>query len=177
MNLSILLTDFIDTKGMLKTYRFIPINQYNRIVVDRLSDICTDVKGNTDKDVGLLRVYNSDKCQLLSTTCKIKDFTDSYGKIFFCFEHMFIPVESSRYGSCGIYNFILPVDYRLTELHIVDPFDNNKNLKRKSTLNMMFFMIAKAIFKLYKCSYVRQEEIFLLFLQEKHVLMMVRTNL
>ena len=64
MNLSILLTDFIDTKGMLKTYRFIPINQYNRIVVDRLSDICTDVKGNTDKDVGLLRVYNSDKCQL-----------------------------------------------------------------------------------------------------------------
>ena len=75
MNLSILLTDFIDTKGMLKTYRFIPINQYNRIVVDRLSDICTDVKGNTDKDVGLLRVYNSDKCQLLSTTCKIKDFT------------------------------------------------------------------------------------------------------
>lgn len=68
MNLSILLTDFIDTKGMLKTYRFIPINQYNRIVVDRLSDICTDVKGNTDKDVGLLRVYNSDKCQLLSTT-------------------------------------------------------------------------------------------------------------
>ena len=29
MNLSILLTDFIDTKGMLKTYRFIPINQYN----------------------------------------------------------------------------------------------------------------------------------------------------
>jgi len=44
MNLSILLTDFIDTKGMLKTYRFIPINQYNRIVVDRLSDICTDVK-------------------------------------------------------------------------------------------------------------------------------------
>ena len=131
MNLSILLTDFIDTKGMLKTYRFIPINQYNRIVVDRLSDICTDVKGNTDKDVGLLRVYNSDKCQLLSTTCKIKDFTDSYGKIFFCFEHMFIPVESSRYGSCGIYNFILPVDYRLTELHIVDPFDNNKNLKKK----------------------------------------------
>lgn len=72
MNLSILLTDFIDTKGMLKTYRFIPINQYNRIVVDRLSDICTDVKGNTDKDVGLLRVYNSDKCQLLSTTCKSK---------------------------------------------------------------------------------------------------------
>ncbi len=131
MNLSILLTDFIDTKGMLKTYRFIPINQYNRIVVDRLSDICTDVKENTDKDVGLLRVYNSDKCQLLSTTCKIKDFTDSYGKIFFCFEHMFIPVESSRYGSCGIYNFILPVDYRLTELHIVDPFDNNKNLKKK----------------------------------------------
>lgn len=81
--------------------------------------------------MGLLRVYNSDKCQLLSTTCNIKDFTDSYGKIFFCFEHMFIPVESSGYGSCGIYNFILPVDYRLTELHIVDPFDNNKNLKKK----------------------------------------------
>lgn len=72
MNLSILLTDFIDTKGMLKTYRFIPINQYNRIVVDRLSDICTDVKGNTDKDVGLLRVYNSDKCQCFLLLVKSK---------------------------------------------------------------------------------------------------------
>lgn len=90
---------------------------------------------------------------------------------------MFIPVESSRYGSCGIYNFILPVNYRLTELHIVDPFDNNKNLKKKKHFKYDVFMIAKAIFKLYKCSYVRQEEVFLLFLQEKHVLMMVRTNL
>ena len=33
MNLSILLTDFIDTKGMLKTYRFIPINQYNSLQI------------------------------------------------------------------------------------------------------------------------------------------------
>ncbi len=86
--------------------------------------------------------------------------------VCFCFDHMFILVERSRYGSCGIYSFILPVDYRLTELHIVDLFDNNKNLKRKSILNTMFFMIAKAIFKLYKCSYVRQEEVFLLFLDE-----------
>lgn len=131
MNLSILLTDFIDTKGILKTYRFIPTNQYNRVVVDRLSDICTDIKGNTDKDVGLLRVYNSDKCQLLSTTCKIKDFTYSTNKICFCFEHMYIPVESSKTGSSGIYNFILPIGYRLTELHIVDPFDSNKSVKKK----------------------------------------------
>ena len=58
--------------------------------IHRLSDICTDVKGNTDKDVGLLRVYNSDKCQLLSTTLKLKDFTrPSYLGIFFVFEHMY----------------------------------------------------------------------------------------
>ena len=131
MNLSILLSDFIDTKGVLKTYRFIPINLNNRIVVDRLSDICTDVKENTDRDIGLLRIYNSDKCQLISTTCKIKDFKCEDSKISFSFEHMFIPVESSRYGSCGIYNFILPVNYRLTELHIVDPFDNGNKLKDK----------------------------------------------
>lgn len=75
MNLSILLTDFIDIKGILKTYRFIPINQYNKVVVDRLENIYADVKGNTDKDIGLFRVYNSDKCELISTTCKIKDFS------------------------------------------------------------------------------------------------------
>ena len=79
MNLSILLTDFIDTKGMLKTYRFIPINQYNRIVVDRLSDICTDVKGNTDKDVGLLKT----KKNLTITVCKIFNFTSSRKQLTF----------------------------------------------------------------------------------------------
>lgn len=133
MNLSILLTDFIDVQGVLKTYRFIPINQYNKVVVDRISDICTDIKDNTDKDVGLLRVYNSDKCELFTTTCKIKDFSISNSnKITFCFEHMYIPVESSKTGSCGIYNFILPVGFRLTNLHIVDPFDNsNEKLEQK----------------------------------------------
>lgn len=50
MNLSILLTDFIDNTGVLKTYRFVPINPYNKVVVDRIADICADIKGNTDKD-------------------------------------------------------------------------------------------------------------------------------
>lgn len=56
MNLSIVLTDFIDTQGILKTYRFVPTNEYNKVVVDKLGDICADVKGNTDKDIGLLGI-------------------------------------------------------------------------------------------------------------------------
>lgn len=132
MNLSILLTDFIDTQGILKTYRFVPINPYNKVVVDRLADICADIKGNTDKDIGLLRLYNSDKCELVSSVCKIKNFSNDVNKIAFHFEHMYVPVESSRNGSHGIYSFILPVGYRLTELHIVDPFDSKKKpLKMK----------------------------------------------
>lgn len=132
MNLSIILTDFIDVQGVLKTYRFVPINQCNRIVVDRLGDICTDVKGNTDKDIGLLRVYNSDKCQLLLTQCKKKNFSCFSNQISFGFEHMYIPVESSDSGGCGFYNFILPIGYRFTELHIVDPFDKKgKEIKEK----------------------------------------------
>lgn len=154
MNLSILLIDFLDGQGKLKTYRFVPINQYNKVVVNRISDICADIRGNTDKDIGLLRVYNSDKCQLSSTTCKINDFeTDNMGRISFCFEHMYVPVENSETGSCGIYNFVLPVGFKLIELHIVDPFDNSKKiLKRESILNIMCFMTMKAGFKLYKCS-------------------------
>ncbi len=132
MNLSIVITDFIDTQGILKTYRFVPTNEYNKVVVDKLGDICADVKGNTDKDIGLLRIYNSDRCQLLSTKCKIRNFLYNSSKMYFEFEHMYIPIESSNYGSCGFYSFILPIDYRLTELHIVDPFDKkNKNIKEK----------------------------------------------
>lgn len=132
MNLSIVLIDFIDIQGILKTYRFVPTNEYNKVVVDKLGDICADVKGNADKDIGLLRIYNSDKCQLLSTQCKIKNFSYNLDQISFGFEHMYIPVESSNYGSCGFYNFMLPIGYRLTELHIVDPFDKkNKDIKMK----------------------------------------------
>lgn len=132
MNLSILLTDFIDNTGILKTYRFVPINQYNRVVVDRIEDICTDIKGNTDKDVGRVRVYNSNKCELISTKCKIKNFSNDKGnKIYFRLEHISVPVESSNSGSCGIYNFVLPIGYKLTELHIVDPFDKQEKIEDK----------------------------------------------
>lgn len=132
MNLSIVLTDFIDTQGILKTYRFVPTNEYNKVVVDKLEDICADVRGNTDKDIGLLRIYNSDKCQLLSTKCKIKNFWYDLDEIAFEFEHMYIPIESSNDGSRGSYNLILPIGYRLIELHIVDPFDKkNKEIEKK----------------------------------------------
>ncbi len=33
MNLSIVLIDILDKFGMLKTYGFLPINQYNKVVV------------------------------------------------------------------------------------------------------------------------------------------------
>lgn len=39
MNLSIVLTDFIDNTGVLRTYRFVPVNPYNKVVVDRIEDI------------------------------------------------------------------------------------------------------------------------------------------
>ncbi len=75
----------------------------------------------------MLRIYNSDKCQLVSTTCKLKDFKiDNQGKINFCFEHMYVPVETSATGSSGIYNLILPLGFKFVELHIVDPFDIKK---------------------------------------------------
>lgn len=131
MNLSILINDLLFTDGTLKTYRFIPINEYNKIVVDRISEIHLDVKGNTDKDIGRFRIYNSDKCQLNSTTCKIKNFIFKKNTIEFQFEHMYIPIESSKCGSCGFYNFILPFRYKLTELHIVDPFDRTTSYIEK----------------------------------------------
>lgn len=126
MNLSIVLTDFLEKQGILKTYRFIPTNEWNRVVVDRIDDIDSDVKGNTDQDIGLLRVYNSDKCKLITTFCKIKNFEQHQnGCISFQFEHMYVPVETSMYGGCGEYSFILPFGFRLTDLHIVDPFDKS----------------------------------------------------
>ena len=60
MNLSIVLADSLEKQGMLKTYRVISINEGNCVVVDRIDDIDSDVKSNTDQDIGLLRGYNSD---------------------------------------------------------------------------------------------------------------------
>ena len=128
MNLSIVLNDFIGINGILKTYRFIPINEWNRVVVDRISDIHLDVKGNSDQDIGLLRIYNSNKCELSTTKCKIKAFSslENSHRFKFSFEHMGVPVETSESGSGGIYNLILPISYKFTSLHIVDPFDQRK---------------------------------------------------
>ena len=140
MNLNILLNDFIDTQGIMKTYRFVPLNKYNKVVVDRLEDIYLDIKGSTDKNAGLLRIYNSDKCQLTTATCRIKDFIYSDNKIHFIFEYKYIPVGSSREGNCGIYNLVLPVGFRLVKLYVADPFDTNaKSIKKKKQFKYEIF--------------------------------------
>lgn len=52
---------------------------------------------------------------------------------------MYIPVERTRTGSCGIYNFILPVGFRLTDLQIVDPFDKNNKSDKKQFKYEVFY--------------------------------------
>lgn len=136
MNLSIVISDFIGVNGELKTYKFIPKNEWNKVVVDRISDIHLDVKGNTDKDIGVLRVYNSDKCELISTMCRLKEtelFPEKEG-FSFKFEHLGVPLESSRLGNQGFYYLVLPMGYSFTELYIVDPYDTKNeeiSLKKK----------------------------------------------
>ncbi len=116
------------------------------------------------------RVYNSDKCQLVSTICKIKDFANSSRKIGFSFEHMYIPVESSRYGS---FSFILKgkasiesdeknyIDYQEQRINLDDDiqeffFDEGikksfwKNLKESVLLEPNFNGIGIDMKKLFK---------------------------
>lgn len=134
MNLNIVLIDILEVNGNLHTYRFIPNNRYNRVVIDRLRDIHMDVKGNSDKDIGSTRVYHADECEVNKTMCALKDFNNDFKayNFTFSFEHMNIPLGSTNDGSGGIYNFVLPSAWRLTELYVVDPFDTrNDDFKRK----------------------------------------------
>ncbi len=132
MNLNILLIDMLSEKGILDTFRFIPKNEYNRVVIDRLADIHQDVRGNSDKDIGLNRIYNSDKCELVKTQCQLKDYykNDDDNYVEFTFEHMYVPIGSGG-GSAGIYNLVIPYGYRLTEIYLVDPFDKSSTKLRE----------------------------------------------
>lgn len=135
MYLNIMVIDVLKDEGFLDTYRFIPKDQGNQIVIDRLKDIHTDVKGNSNKDIGMNRIYNSNKCELVYTCCQIQNYKKctSDNSVEFNMEHMHIPVGMGG-GYAGMYNLIIPIGYRLTEIYIVDPYDTkNKDIKKKKS--------------------------------------------
>jgi len=121
MNLKFVLMDFITNNGELKTYLFQPINEWTSVLVDKLDDIVIDVKSRMDTDVGLLRVYNSDKCSLSTIKCKLKNFENNGKRIAANFEHLFMRIGSGG-GSAACYSFMLPVSYKFTSLEIYDPY-------------------------------------------------------
>jgi len=128
MYLDIVLIDYLSPDGVLTTYRITPKSDHDRVVIDRIRDIDVDFKSPDSINVGGTRVYDASTCSIRIQQARIRRFgaSESDNSISFSLEHMGIPVRSQREAHGGYYNFILPPNFKFTELHIVDPYDEKQ---------------------------------------------------
>ena len=133
MYLDIVLVDYLSPNGVLTTYRIVPKDSRERVVIDKLRDIDAKFSSPDSTDIGGTRIYNTSSCSIQIQQTKLRRFSpiDSSGSIFFTLEHLGIPVGSERQGHGGYYNFVLPPSFRFTDLHIVDPYDNREHAIEK----------------------------------------------
>lgn len=129
MYLDIVLIDYIHPTGVLTTYRIIPKDSINKVVIDRLRDIDMGYDATDALNIGGARVYNASDCTIQAQETKLRRFSlyESNRTMFFTFEHMGIPVGSQRQGHGGYYYLVLPPMFKFSDLHIVDPYDNSHN--------------------------------------------------
>lgn len=127
MYLDIVLVDYLSPDGVLTTYRVTPKDINEKVVIDRVTDIDSSFMSPDSLNLGGARVYNSSSCSIQFQEAKLRRFgvIENENTISFGLEHLGIPVGSQRQGRGGYYHFVLPPSLRLTELHIVDPYDNS----------------------------------------------------
>lgn len=131
MNLNIVQIDTLTPDGILTSFKITPKQKHKRVLIDRVRDIRPDRFGD-ELDLGGTRIYNSKECSILRTDTGLRTFDANEKDISFQFEHLGIPLGPSNRGNGGIYNFILAPGFRLIDLYIVDPYDNNhENIKQK----------------------------------------------
>lgn len=124
MYLDIVIIDYLNVDGSLSTYKILPLENRNRVVIDRLEDIYRDFRRGSEIDIGGVRIYNGSSCSIEKYEAKIRNFSFSENnEMLFQFEHMGIPVGSNREAHGGFYNLLLPPNFKITDLHVVDPYD------------------------------------------------------
>jgi hypothetical protein len=128
MYLDIVLIDYLSPNGVLTTYRVTPTDTHSQVVIDRLRDVDINFESPDSINIGGARVYNASTCSIQVQQAKLRRFgaSESENSISFSFEHMGIPVGSQREAHGGYYNFVLPPNFKFTELHIVDPYDDKQ---------------------------------------------------
>lgn len=117
MYIDIVIVDYLDIDGVLYSYKITPKFRRERVRIDRLIDIDPDFRTGPEIDVGGLRIYNSESCSIVLDKTKLRTVSIMNDVINFQFEHMGIPTHG------GYYNLLLPPNFRLIDIHLVDPYD------------------------------------------------------
>lgn len=140
MYLELFKIDFLDLEGKITSFTLTPQknkNGTNKVRVDSVVEY-RGAKVQNTKVFGSYIIYNYNDCNLEKTETppNINFYFDKKeNSICFEYRHMYIPLRSSARGYVGLWNLILPAGWRITELYLSDPFDKNKDVKKKKQFN------------------------------------------
>lgn len=114
------LIDSIDADGSLRSFHIRALNRES-VVVDRLEDIDPQFHRSDAEDFGPLRVYSMGQMKTSVIEAKLKNVACDGTDLYIQLDHFGIPVWT------GYYACLLPTDWRVTELHVYDPYSNKEN--------------------------------------------------
>jgi hypothetical protein len=126
MYLDIALIDFLEKWGALTSYSVRPKN--GQVIIDLHINVDPSILSTNHDvlDIGGIRIYNSAQCSIHKRQARIRAWAINIHEnaAAFGFEHLYL-----RVGSKGIYNLVLPKNWRLKELFIFRP-SSTTNLEK-----------------------------------------------
>lgn len=122
MYLNFVMVDYLRPDGTLVNYAVEP-SDGKSVIIDRLTDLDRD-EPTAHVDTGGFRFYNTDSCEVKKNKATLRNVSLTDDTLAFLFEHINIPVSS------GMYHLFLPPQFRLTDIHVVDPYDSEADRPR-----------------------------------------------
>ncbi|MEH6917675.1 hypothetical protein V7Y60_26735, partial [Priestia megaterium] len=136
MYLELVKTDFLSLDGKITSFTLTPQTssaRSNKVRVDRVVEF-ERTRENRNKELGGNIIYNFDDCIMTTTVTPPNrnfKFNETNNSFSFEYNHMNIPLDSIDKGYGGRWNLILPKNWRLTELYIVDPYHKEEKIENK----------------------------------------------
>jgi hypothetical protein len=121
--------DIITEDKKLRTISIFPKRTNERVIIEHVQNLNSS---DNNTGFGTIQIFNKEDCKIKVNELELATIQDNGTKLTFSTEHMGLPLGQPNGYPTGIYNFILPTNYFLHDLHIVDPYDKkDKDIDKK----------------------------------------------
>lgn len=124
--------DIITEDRKLRTISIYPAKSTERIIIEHVENLKSIKKKS---GFGSVSVLNVSDCNIHDIYINPSSLIFNGNDLTFSIEHIGIPIGYPSNYPRGIYNLILPPNFKLQDIHVVDPYDKDKDDIDKKPFN------------------------------------------